>query len=194
MGEVSNRSHRVSTCADPAAKVHSMALGAAVEALASADELVIEDDASVVAAEAGDGGNAGGWGDDDIACDGGYSRAETMSDGEGVVQDRIPEVHDSDQMSDYAHIFHVPGADCMEREVDDCTESGGANMIYASRGMEAEVAHHPTSWVSSEENASAVAEEPENEEMEGTDDSSIGSLVPVSSVHLGSCTVWCSCF
>lgn len=192
MGEVSSRSHRVSTYADPAAKVHSMALVAVVEALAIGDDLVIEDDAPVAEVDGGD--SAGGWGDDDIACDGGYSRAETMSDGEGVVQNHIPEVHDSDQTSVFAHILHVPGAGCMEREVDGCMESGGANMICASRGMEAEVAHHPTSWVSSEENASAVAEEPETEAMEGTGDSSIGSLVPVSSVHLGSCNVCSSCF
>lgn len=43
MGEVSNKCHQMSICADLAAKVYSMVV--VVEALAIVDELVIEDDA-----------------------------------------------------------------------------------------------------------------------------------------------------
>lgn len=77
----------------------------------------------------------------------------------------------------------------MAREVDDCTESGGANNIHASRSMEVEVAHHPKSWVSSGETVNAAVGEPANEEKEGTGDSSIGSQALVFLVHLGSCNV-----
>lgn len=125
--------------------------------------------------------------DDGIAHDAGYSHAETMSDSVGVVQNHTPEAHDSDHVNGFEHNFHGLDAYCMAREVHDCTESGGANKIHASRGME--VAHHPKSRVSSGENVNAAVGEPANEEKEGTGDSSIGSQVLVFLVHLGSCNV-----
>jgi len=161
-----------------------------VEALAIVDELVIEDDAYVVV---NDGDSAGGLDGDGIAHDAGYSHAETVSDGVGVVHNHTPEAHDSDPADGFEHNFHGLDAYCMDckaREVDDCTESGGANKIHASLGMEVEVAHQPKSWVSSGETVNAAVGEPvANEEKEGTDDSSIGSQVLVFLVHLGSCNV-----
>ena len=128
-----------------------------------------------------------GWGDDGIAYDSGYSHAETTCDAVGVVQDHVPEAHDSDQINSSEIGFHGLNAYCMVMEVDDCTESGYANRIYASRGIG--VVHHSKSWVSSGENVYAVVGEPVNKEKEGTGDSSIGSQVLVFLVHLGSCNV-----
>ena len=95
----------------------------------------------------------------------------------GAVQNHAPEVHDSDQMNGFGSNFHDLNVFHMVREADDCTENGGANRIYASRGMV--VVHHPKSLVSSGENGNAMVGVPVNEEKEGTGDSSTGSQVLV---------------
>lgn len=92
-----------------------------------------------------DGDSVGGWADDGIAHDVGYSHAVTTNDGVGVIQIPAPEARDSAQTNNFEHSFRDLNGYYGGTESEDGTESGDANTICASRGMA--VGLRPKSWV-----------------------------------------------
>lgn len=84
-----------------------------------------------------------GLGDDGIAHDVGYSRAETTTDGVGAILNHAPEARDSDHLDDFGHIPHDLDDRCMAMEGGDRKESDDMGGTYASRDME--VVHHSMS-------------------------------------------------